>query len=504
MFKKLICSIALAALLVMSSSVQALTITTEDGNGADAYLANDSQQGPDTTTGAEVRMRAFRQLADTRSKTGYIRFDLSEAAGDLSGATLTFEATFLKGGEKGVEVYGLIDGGHDAWNESTITYNNAPGMIPNPPTTLGNYAFDTTQVTLLGTISTPAAGDPYPVRFSSDPTALPLTAFLRADTNGLVTFIFIGTNNEGEIASKEHETFIPPTLTLPNVSEGPATDPNPANGAKGVSTDVVLSWKTGVDPADPNVPNPNIKEHYLWLSKAYDPANPPGGPDWNDPAVRQYTIGADTNPADGSVDPTASKTLDIVLQRDALYYWVVDQGLTDSSGPLETDPAKIILSSTWSFETITSGPEVDAGSSIVTWLEEGATTVDLNGGVTDVTGDVTAILWSVVESPAGSNVAIANPLAAVTTATLDATGRYVLELYATDAAQNEDSDQMSIDVYADNCAAAKNNPNGYVAPLYDFDDDCRVDFTDFVMFAAEWLQDESLMEDALYDPDAAP
>ena len=496
MFKKLIWSIALTTLLSTASGVQALTITTEDGNGADTYLANDSQQGPDTNTSAEIRMRAFRQLADTRSKTGYIRFDLSEAAGDMSGATLKFEATFLKGGAKGVDVYGLIDGDGDSWDESTITYNTAPGMLP---ATLGNYAFDVSKVTLLGTITTPAAGDPYPVRFSSDPTDLPLTDFLAADTNKLVTFIFIGTNNEGEIASKEHETFVAPTLTLPNTSIGAATNPNPADGAEGVSTDVVFSWKTGVDPNDPNVPNPAITRHNLWLSVPYDPTNPPAVPDWLDPGVKVFEIDADTNPADRNVDETASYAT--TLQRDALYFWIVDESL-GAAHP--QDWANIIQGSQWSFKTITSGPDVDAGSSIVTWLKDGTTTVDLNGTVTDATGDVTAILWSVVESPLGSNVSIANALAAVTTATLDATGHYVLELRAVDALQHEDSDTMEIDVYVDACEAAKNNPNGYIAPLYDFNDDCHVDFIDFVMFAPAWLRDESLMEDALYDPDAIP
>jgi hypothetical protein len=35
--------------------------------------------------------------------------------------------------------------------------------------------------------------------------------------------------------------------------------------------------------------------------------------------------------------------------------------------------------------------------------------------------------------------------------------------------------------------------------VYDFNDDCRVDFKDFAMFAQAWLQDESLTSDALYD-----
>jgi hypothetical protein len=245
MFQKLTCSIAVITLLSIGSGVQALTITTADGKGADTYLTNDSPEGPNTNTSAEVRMRAFRQLADTRSKTGYIRFDLGDAVGDMSGATLTFEATFLKGSAKVVQVYGLIDGDGDLWDESTITYNTAPGMLT---ATLGNYALDTAKVTLLGTITTPAVGDPYPVRFSSNPTDLPLTSFLGADTNKLVTFIFIGTDNEGEIASKEHATFNPPTLTLPNAVTGVRTSAiylNPANGAGDVPRDVVLSWVPG-------------------------------------------------------------------------------------------------------------------------------------------------------------------------------------------------------------------------------------------------------------------
>jgi hypothetical protein len=186
---------------------------------------------------------------------------------------------------------------------------------------------------------------------------------------------------------------------------------------------------------------------------------------------------------------------------DALYYWIVDESL-GAADPTDWD--NIIQGSLWSFETITSGPVADAGSSIVTWLEAGTTTVDLNAMVTDATGDVTAVLWSVVDSPPDSTVDIADTSVVVTTATLTATGQYVLELYAVDAVQHEDSDTMEIDVYADACEAAKNNPNGYTAPLYDFNDDCQVDFMDFVMFAAGWLQDESLIEDAIYDPDATP
>jgi len=184
------------------------------------------------------------------------------------------------------------------------------------------------------------------------------------------------------------------------------------------------------------------------------------------------------------------------LQRDALYFWIVDESL-GAADPLDWD--NIIQGSGWSFETVTSGPQVNTGSNIVTWLKEGATTVDLNGTVTDVTNDVTAIQWSVVSAPSGSSVDITSNSVATTTATLTQTGRYVLELHAIDATQRQDSDTMEIKVYADSCEAAKNNPNGYTAPLYDFNGDCKVDEEDLAMFETEWLRDESLTQDALYD-----
>jgi hypothetical protein len=296
------------------------------------------------------------------------------------------------------------------------------------------------------------------------------------------------------ITASGHDTL---SISIPaGANPTQAHDPQPQNGAKCVPVNATLTWKTGVDPVDPNVPNPAITGHNLWLSIAYDPMNPPAAPDWKDPRVQIIQIPADTNPADGKVDPIVSYS-PAALQRDALYFWIVDESL-GAAHPRDWD--NIIQGSEWSFETLTSGPEVNAGSSIVTWLEEGITTVGLNGTVTDATGDVTTILWSVVASPFGSTVNIANKSIAATTTTLNKTGRYVLELYAKDAAQNEDSDMMEVNVYGDSCEAAKNNPKGYTAPRYDFNNDCRVDFIDFAMFAATWLQDESLTQDVLYDP----
>jgi len=146
-----------------------------------------------------------------------------------------------------------------------------------------------------------------------------------------------------------------------------------------------------------------------------------------------------------------------------------------------------------------TGLQVDAGRSVVTWLKAGTTTVDVNGTVTDETNDVTEILWSVVSSPPGSTVVIDNNSVEDTTATFTQKGQYVLQLYAKDAMNNEDSDRIAVNVYSDSCEAAKNSPYGYTAPLYDFSDDCIEDFNDFALFATRLLEDASLTSDLLYD-----
>jgi hypothetical protein len=290
-----------------------------------------------------------------------------------------------------------------------------------------------------------------------------------------------------------HDTLSISTPSGATVTQ--AHNPQPEDKAKSVPVvGAVLSWTTGVNPADPNTPNPAITGHNLWLSIPYDPMNSPATPDWENPQVQIFQIPADTNPADGKIDATVSRS--VTLQRDALYYWIVDESL-GAANPREW--SKLIQGAQWSFETVTSGPEVDAGSSIVTWLKAGTTTVDLNGIVADQTGDVTTIRWSVVASPPGSTFSIANNALAATKATFSQTGEYVLELHAVDATQQQDADLMQVKVYADSCEAAKNNPAGYTAPAHDFNGDCRVDFADFALFAATWLLDETLTDDALYD-----
>ncbi len=327
------------------------------------------------------------------------------------------------------------------------------------------------------------------------------------DFGGSIGPLFFGTQNDAggdaiagymdDIRVYDYavgEAEIPDLMTEGSGSRQ-AHDPEPKNRATGVEiADAVLRWKTGLDPNDPNVPNPAITGHNLWLSIPYDPLNPPAAPDWEDPGVLIVPLGSDVDPADGNVDPNASYSP--TLKKDSLYYWIVDESLGAAH---VKDWDNIIIGNVWTFETETSGPEVEAGDSIVTWLKAGTTTVELNGTVEDSTGDVSVIQWSVLTSPFGATAYIANPAAAATTATLTEPGAYVLQLYAKDATLKEDDDALEIKVYANSCEAAYNSPKGYTAPEFDFNNNCIEDFVDLDLFCEKWLEDASLTDEVRFD-----
>ncbi len=106
-------------------------------------------------------------------------------------------------------VYGAIDEALDAWNETALTWETTPGA--------GSDATFGGQLRKLAEFSLPrgASGDPLTVRSPE------LAAFLRADTNGLATFLIVRETGETDpsglvhaFASKEHPTARPPTLRI--------------------------------------------------------------------------------------------------------------------------------------------------------------------------------------------------------------------------------------------------------------------------------------------------
>lgn len=213
-------------LAVCISIAQAgIEITTAVGNGADTFVGNDSNKGPNSNYGGSGTID-IRNNANVRAHIGYIRFDISDAVGDLTGAQLQLCIT-QGGATRTWNIYGLNDGGDDGWNEMSITYNTAPGMLPTDPQANGTYIVDTDKLTLLGTLVVPNTSVPFLV--TSNTVNLNLDSFLAADTNGLVTLVMIATGSDRQyyVAAKEglaaNPTWSAPTLILPNAVPEPAT-----------------------------------------------------------------------------------------------------------------------------------------------------------------------------------------------------------------------------------------------------------------------------------------
>jgi len=311
--------------------------TTEFGQGADTYVTNDnSSQGPDTNLGTEVRMRAWRQLADTRCKIAYIRFDITDVAGNLSGAMMKLAYTSMKGSTSTINVYGLNDGPNDFWIESGtggITYNTAAGLIPNPPTTAGNYGVDLAEATLLGTFTSIAAAT-LPQSVTTDPATLDLEAFLKADTNNLVTFFFIGPNDEDEIATKENTTYDPPTLIMPNAVEGGPANPTPADGSTITNLSLPqLCWE-----------NYAIQRAKLWF----------GAVDANDIDYQSRLTAIGTIDVAGEGEQTcfAIPTEYLPLSVPATYTWVVEGYAYPPEDPNHLgEPNMLFAAMVWKFYT---------------------------------------------------------------------------------------------------------------------------------------------------------
>jgi hypothetical protein len=196
------------------------------------------------------------------------------------------------------------------------------------------------------------------------------------------------------------------------------------------------------------------------------------------------------------IDPAAIRVVDhqnltafvVQTQVKTRYYWAVDTYIGDPNDP--------IWGPIFSFLVDNKAPQVDAGADVVTYLEEGVRVGDIAGMVTD-DGAIQpyTVQWTVVSEPDDPNTpgaVISDPGAEATTITLSALGTYVLELEANDG-EYKGADTMTINVYADSCAAARALP-GYEPLVGDLNGDCRVDELDEALMMENWLKDISLEE----------
>ena len=244
-------------------------------------------------------------------------------------------------------------------------------------------------------------------------------------------------------------------------------DPIPADGGVAAPGQVELSW-TLPDPCMAGVPV--LVDVYFT-------------DDWD----ALYTF---VDPASIQVVSKQNVTSAVVqTQAKTRYYWAVDTYIGDPNDP--------ILGPIFSFVADNSPPKVHAGTDVVTWLEEGVTTENLDGTVTDdgVINPYT-VQWTVVSEPndpSSPGAVIADPSAEDTSITLAALGEYVLQLEASDG-EYSSSDTVTINVYNDGCEAAQSLPD-YVPFPGDLNGDCRVDDLDLAILQEDWLKDNSLTKE---------
>jgi len=222
--KKNLLRVAIASSVLAVSTfvivpVQAATVdrTTAFGNGADAFVVSNE---PNTNFGGSSQIYVKSDPFIVRK--GYLRFDLNLIdKSNISNATLSL--TYIDTNNIWnpppftYNVYGLNDGNPgETWNESTITWNNAPANG-------GGNTIDSSQSTFLGTFSFNPSSTPYGTIISfSDPR---LVGFLENDTNNLATVII--TRNDFDPST---QGFASPTLQLEITSPPPVTSvPEPSS-----------------------------------------------------------------------------------------------------------------------------------------------------------------------------------------------------------------------------------------------------------------------------------
>jgi T5SS/PEP-CTERM-associated repeat protein len=176
----------------------------------------------------------------------------------------------------------------------------------------------------------------------------------------------------------------------------------------------------------------------------------------------------------------------VQTQPKTRYYWAVD-------AYVETD-ADPVIGPIFSFLADNMPPKVDAGADIVTWLEAGTRSGNLDATVTD-DGAINpyTVQWTVISEPNEGAGVIETATAEDTSITLTALGEYVLQLEASDG-EYSGSDTVTINVYSDSCQAAQSLPD-YVPLAGDLNGDCRVDEADMALLEENWLQDNSLTEE---------
>ena len=245
-------------------------------------------------------------------------------------------------------------------------------------------------------------------------------------------------------------------------------NPIPADGSTVSAGQMELSW-TLPDPCVPGQPV-NVD---VYFTDDYD-------------ALAQFT------------DPAAIQAMQVVnnenvtsvvvqAQVNTQYYWAVDTYIGSDND--------LIIGPMFSFLAENIPPKIDVGDDLTTtWLVDGVMTTNLDATVTDdgLLSPYT-VEWTVISEPNDPNspdAVITDPSAEDTSVSLSALGEYVLQLEADDG-EHKVADTLTINVFSDDCEAAKSLP-GWTPSTADINLDCVVDQLDLDILTENWLKCNAL------------
>lgn len=189
-----------------------IAITTKDGAGMD--------QAIDFSKGTKNKHRYFLTVKNTKSelrRKSYIKFDLAKL-GTAQVKSVKFRIRAIPTGYGSASlipelarfsVYGLTDESLDNWSDKKINWQNAPANEDVAS------KLDDSKVAKLGQFEFKRSFQDGLISLSTED----LTNFVKADSNGLVTFIIVRETGEFHksglvhaFASEEHPIDSPPTL----------------------------------------------------------------------------------------------------------------------------------------------------------------------------------------------------------------------------------------------------------------------------------------------------
>jgi autotransporter-associated beta strand protein len=191
-------------------------VSTDGANGADASIRIDL---PSTPLGGTVNLTVAGYDPDswdilTNAAKTYLRFDLTGRSFARARLRLAFlqEERFDEAGFINHYLFALADSS-DGWDESAITWNNAP----QNDTTGAGFTGATTYLGYTNLYAVPAAGQ----QLSFELPAAALAAARGSDGRVTLGLAQLTAGALAQWASREHPTFDAPTLELSSPSPAP-------------------------------------------------------------------------------------------------------------------------------------------------------------------------------------------------------------------------------------------------------------------------------------------